>query len=515
MRRELAIPLAALIAACSPEGATTGSTADSPRRSAASRAPSETTPEGLASFHLAQSGDGRIEFGSSTSQGGVHELTDVIIRGDQGEELRAQTLRISGARETPDGPVFDSLELLDLVGSGDGDEFTIERVLVEDPNPLLATFIAQALSEEGVDEDADWGKLTDYSFGALALEGFDMQMDDGAFALETLRFADLSGGVLGGFAFEGLTGAGTSDDATQVSFALDSWIMNGLDLSGADAFDETVMDDPDALQAALFESGFNDPFRKHYDDYEFEGLTIDVDGVMVALASLEGTARQTRVGVETSDILDGLVVEFDGKRSLGAQALQVMSFLDYDRIEINGRFEQVANQVEDRLVTEEYALRAEDAFALELGYDIGGVQAYMQAAAQKGFSLSDDFSPEAMTELLGPLLVNGFELRLIDDSIVERSLAALGTMQGQTPDQVREQAVGLMALGTMMSPPGPVQALAAEAIAAATSFLEEPGTLRITVAPDEPVAFADLLAAFESEDYEQALSLLNVEVAAE
>jgi hypothetical protein len=120
-----------------------------------------------------------------------------------------------------------------------------------------------------------------------------------------------------------------------------------------------------------------------------------------------------------------------------------------------------------------------------------------------------------MTELLGPLLVNGFELRLIDDSIVERSLAALGTMQGQTPDQVREQAVGLMALGTMMSPPGPVQALAAEAIAAATSFLEEPGTLRITVAPDEPVAFADLLAAFESEDYEQALSLLNVEVAAE
>jgi hypothetical protein len=514
MRRELAIPLAALVAACSPPGSSDGSSQSSAQRSTAPRQIAETTQDGLAAFHLAQSGEGRVAFGSSAVEGGVQVFSDVVFRGDDGSELRAETLRIAGARETADGSLFDRLEIVDLVGSDGVDEFTVDRILIEDPNPLFATVIAQALSDEGVDEDADWGAFTDYAFRTLAVEGFGADSDDGAFALEALRFSDLSGGVLGGFAFEGLTGSGDAD-GSQVSFELGSWTMNGLDLSGADAFSARDVEDPEDLQAALFESGFNDPFRKHYDDYALEDVRIDVDGVMVSLASFEGTAQQTRVGVETEDTLDGLVVEFDGKRNLGAQALQMLSFLDYDRIEINGHLEQTANQVEDRIVSDEYSITASDAFALELDYDFGGVRAYMENVAEQGFDITADMSPEAMTELLGPLLVHGFELRLVDDSIVERALAAAATMQGQTPDQVREQAIAIMTVGTMMVPPGPVQALAMEAIGATGDFLTEPGTLRITLSPDEPVALSDLLAAFESEDYDSAVGLLNIEVAAE
>jgi hypothetical protein len=503
MRRELAVTVVALIAACTQEGST------------ASGQTSESTPAGLAAFHLAQSGDGRVSFGGSSLQGNVQEYSDVVFRAEKGTELRAETLRIAGARETADGPVFDTLEILGLVGEADGEIFTLDRIYVEEPNALFASIVSRAFSVEGLEDDEELGAFTDYAFETFAIEGFGTQSDSGAVAFENIRLTDLSGGKLGGFLFEGLTGAGDATDATAVAFSLGSWSMNGLDLSGVDSLSDADLDDPEELQAALLESGLNDPFVKHYDDYAVEDLRIDIDGVIVALDSAVGEARQTRVGVETEDTLSRLTVEFDGDKDLGAQALEGFALFGYERFEINGRFVQLADQVQDRLVTDEYALQAEDAFELELDYDFGGVGAYMAAAAEQGFGLSDDFDPEDMMEVLGALVLNGFELRLIDDSIVERSLQAAAAMQGQTPEQVREQAIALMTVGAMMAPPGAVQALVAESITAAGTFLTEPGTLRVTLAPDAPVAVSELIAAFESEDYELALAMLNIEVAAD
>ncbi len=470
--------------------------------------------DALAYFHLGESGEGRVSFGSSAFERGAQVFTDVVFEGEDGVELRAQSLRLAGARETSEGAVFDALEIAGLSAEDGADTFTIDRVLVEQPNALLASLIAQMLSAEGVDEDADWGKLSDYAFDTLALEGLQARGDGGEVALETLRFSALRQGGLGGFALEDLAGSGEAD-GSGVAFTLASWRASGLDLSGVDSFADIEIDDEQAVQRAITESGFNDPFRKRYDSYDLSGVDIDVDGVLISLDSVSGEARQTRVGVETDETLRGLTVAFDDSRELGAQALAGLALLGYDRIEINGEFVALADQVNDRLTTDAYSLRAEDALALELDYDIGGVQSYLRTATKLGMNMSANPSPDELAALFGPLVVNGFELRLIDDSFVDRALQATAASQGSTPEQVREQMVAVMAIGTLMAPPGPAQVLVADAITAASKFLETPGTLTIAIEPAEPVSVAALMAAFEAEDYDQALGMMNIRIEAE
>ncbi len=530
MRREFAVVAVAVIAASSQVGS-----------AAVGQQTTASTPEGLAFFHVANSGDGRVSFASSSTEGDYRVLSDVTIEGEDGAVVRAETLRLAGARETRDGAVFDSLEILGLSG-GDAAEglFTLDRIVIDEPSPLMASLISQALSDEGVDEDADWGDPSDYGFETFAIEGFSVNLpSDGAapvsndpkkgavattsagasggtMALGGFRMTGLGDSKLAGFLLEGFTLDAPMEDGSggMMTMSLDTISIGGLDMSGIDDFASANFEDPDEVEQALAESGFSNPFIKRYDDYAIEGFTADIDGVLVGLERMGGEAEQTRGGVETSDMLQGLTVAFDDSKSTGAQGLSGLQMLGYDRIEINGRFVQLADERNDRLSSDEYVLEAVDALSLALDYDITGIGAYIEAAAGQGMDM-DSFDPEMVAELLGPLMINGFELRLTDDSIVERALQAAADQQGSTPDAVREQATAMMAIGTLMAPPGAVQSLVSDAIAAAGTFLEEQGTLRITLDPDQPVSVADLMTAFEAQDFDTALGLLNVEVVAE
>jgi hypothetical protein len=302
-----------------------------------------------------------------------------------------------------------------------------------------------------------------------------------------------------------------------VAFELREFSFNGLDLSGLDTLAEIDSEDSEEFEQALIDAGWGDPYQKRYDNYALEGLRIDVDGVLIGLESLAGTAEQNRQVLAMDDRLDALTVEFDDSKDLGSQGLAGLQMLGYDRIEINGRFRQQADGGADRVSSEEYSLTATDALALELDYDIGGIADYIQAAKELGFSSMDaeNMDPDTMMQLFGPLTVHSFELRLVDDSLVERALQAAADSQGSTPEMMRQQAIAFLTIGTLMAPPGAVQTLVSEAITASTSFLEEPGTLRISINPDQPVSVADLIQAFESEDYDSALELMNIEIAAE
>lgn len=498
--------------------------------------------EALAFFNLAESGDGRVSFDSSQRRGNAQVFTGVTFLSEDGEEMQAEELRLTGARQTNDGPVFDSLEIVNLTGSfdegfdddaspapGKGGKggvvessstgtgtLSIDRIVVEQPSPLLAAVIAQAFSLEETDDDADWGKPSDYAFDAIAVEGLSIDTPDGVFTFDTLSFSGFTGETLANFTFSNLVGSGTSE-GSDVAFELREFSFNNLDLSGLDALAEVDSEDSEEFEQALFDAGWGDPYKKRYDDYALEGLRIDVDGVLIGLESLAGSAEQNRQVLAMDDRLEALTVEFDDSKDLGAQGLAGLQMLGYDRIEINGRFVQQADGGADRVSSDEYSLTATDALALELDYDIGGIADYIQAAKELGFSSMDaeNMDPETMMQLFGPLTVHSFELRLVDDSLVERALQAAADSQGSTPEMMRQQAIAFMTIGTLMAPPGAVQTLVSEAITASTSFLEEPGTLRISINPEQPVSVADLIQAFQSEDYDSALELMNIEVVAE
>ena len=501
MNRIAAVSLVALIAACSQEG---------------SVATAQSADDALAFFHLDTAETGRLAFGSVETRGAARVFSDVVLENDQGDEVRIETLRLVNPRMTETGGVFDAMEFVNLVSSGDEGAVSVGRLLIEDPNERLAALVSAALSEEGPDEDADWGEPTDYSFGSLVVENVNATGEDGgALTLDALRFNGFSGGVLEQFSLEGLGGAGESDTGEAASFALGSWVINGLDARGLDALAALDHADDMEVQRAIAESGFNDPFVKRFDDYAMADVRLDVDGVIVALERVDGEARQTRGGLETEARLRGLVVSFDEQRGAGAQAAEGLARLGYDRLVIDGDVVQRADEQGDRLVSDQYELRVEDAFTLSADYDVSGVAAYMKNAAKLGMTQNASFDPDDLAAAMGPLLINAFALEITDQSFVDRALAAAAAEQGSTPEAMRQQATALLAIGSLMAPPGPAQAFVGDAIAALSEFMENPGTLRIAVAPDQPVSVGALMEASGSGDPGPALALLNVTIEAE
>jgi hypothetical protein len=97
-----------------------------------------------------------------------------------------------------------------------------------------------------------------------------------------------------------------------------------------------------------------------------------------------------------------------------------------------------------------------------------------------------------MQEALDKLLVHNFQLSLDDDGFVNRAFNAYAAQSGEDPQQLRSQAAGMMAMMPMMAAGAGIDPeLASEASAALSSFLTDPKTLTISVAPLTPLRVAD------------------------
>ncbi|MGD2133243.1 MAG: hypothetical protein PVI23_10655 [Maricaulaceae bacterium] len=516
MRAVTAVSVSALLIACSPDSATAQSEAELNT----SGSPAATADEALAALGLAQSGSGILSFASVETQGSAQVFSNVTFEAPDGDGgFTAETLRLVNPRTDGDGVVFDGLEILNLAGGDDEFRINVDRWVLVEPNPAIARIVAMAFAGEEPDEDYDWGAPSDYGFAAFEISGVSMAGEGDDADLENLSIGsislrDFAAGQLGSFLFENLDIAAVSEEGEDVSITLGEFSINGLDLAALDEIAEMEdFDDEEAFQNALLNSGLSDPYKKYYDDYALRAFALSVDGVNVGLESYAGELQQTRVGLESVDTLRGLTVSFDDAYDSGAQALQALAMLGYEGFTVEGDFVQTMNEVEDRVASDEFSLRIIDALTFEADYDFGGIGDYVKNAA-KLMDASAEIDPSELNEAIAPLILSNFELRLTDESIVERALNAVAEQQGSTPERVRQQAIGMLALGSITAPPE-LQPIVSDAIEAATAFLETPGsTLRIALAPEEPLQLSDVVAAFEQGDIEGGVSLLNVQIEA-
>ncbi len=493
------------------------------RRARAAR--DTTSVEAVQGLYLAESGSGRVSFESADTVGGEHVLTNVLIAGEEGdsEVIRAERIRLLGAHMDGGAASFDRLIFENLTVESDTDEgsVTVASISIDEPNAKMADLVSTFLSNEDVDDDYDFGQFTDYAFGAFTIDGVNIDVEEDGEPVRVdigrMGLEDMSAGRLGKMVISDIAFEGRGDDGEVVTGSLDSWTFNGLDASALDVFAE-LGDDPSdaAFHQALTESGLTNPFAKHYDSYALRGLNFDVDGLIFSIGGAEGSAKQTRGGVETSSTLTAMKFRVDDAKSMGAQAKQGLEMLGYDEIEIDGEAVYMADELNDRIYTREARLTLKDGFTLEADYDIGGIGEYTKRATELGgvdidsFS-GGDFDMAEIADIYEPLIINKFELRLIDDSIVERGFNVASTMTGMTPEQVREQAGAMLTMGGMFVPEGAAQQIALDAIAATREFLANPGTLSISVDSDQPVAIGDLIGV---EDPNELATIMPIKVEA-
>jgi hypothetical protein len=156
------------------------------------------------------------------------------------------------------------------------------------------------------------------------------------------------------------------------------------------------------------------------------------------------------------------------------------------------------------VTTGENQLTLRDGLRIEFTQDIGGYLEYIASMREFAINTSDDEDaaapdPDMLLQAMAPLFIHRFGMRLIDQSILERSLAAGATTQGITAEEMRAQASLLVGVGLMSAPPAVSRPMLAQIATAISSFINEGGSLDITLEPPQGLTVGEIAEIGKSE----------------
>ena len=179
---------------------------------------------------------------------------------------------------------------------------------------------------------------------------------------------------------------------------------------------------------------------------------------------------------------------------MGARLADGLQRLGYESLDFSMAAESVFDPSEDRVRTDgDNYFEMRDGFRLTFEQDFGGITEYTErylAAMAEG----DLDEGELPSEVFEPLVIHNFSLRLEDRSLLDRALQAGAEAQGSTPEELRMQAAAMVGMGLMAASAEAPQALVASLGQALTGFINQGGTLLVSVSPDEPVSVGEIMA---------------------
>ena len=134
-----------------------------------------------------------------------------------------------------------------------------------------------------------------------------------------------------------------------------------------------------------------------------------------------------------------------------------------------------------------------DGFKMSYNYGATGLKAMtdtMQAAHSEGPASSEGKADiEAAVE---NMKLNGFQLRLEDQSIVDRGIKLAGKLRGAEPNQVKNELKVALSLAPLMAGGGLEGEMIGEMAGAFGDFVQDGGTLSIVMNPKEPISMTEL-----------------------
>lgn len=265
----------------------------------------------------------------------------------------------------------------------------------------------------------------------------------------------------------------------------------------------------------------DDDIRTRVEGALFEGMTLapagqaptvgslDVERMAVGSVVVERGGREgfRLTGLELNNeageadgyVVDISVDEFVVDTTVGAEGegAATMAALGYEQIRGNLTGNGVWNTQTGELSLSPMVVDVEDAGELSVAYTITGytpafVQALAQAQAQMAANPDNPGSGMAMMGLLSQLSLNSAEIAFQDGSLTDRLLDYYAEQNGQTRDQMIEQLVGaLPAVLNYLNNPQ----FQTEVTQAIDTFLRNPETLTVAVAPAQAVPASQIMAA--------------------
>jgi len=471
----------------------------------------------LSAFSLDKSGSGRVSFTGSDVNGAKAVFKNVTLVSaeemdadapdDDGElhlkgsDLKASEMTFEGLGMLNGKPNFSKIVLSDVSfvpkdpAESNGSS-KIKSMELVNPSPETAAWIA-SLFGKGEAMDMPEGKALAFDLWSMKDVNFKIDEEEGQkgdFLISSVEVLGLKDEKAAQMAMKGLTlNMIDPTDNTDLKASLGDVDIRGVNLavlkgmSGEEA--------GSGVAASMLEVFQNDPANPGYDSVLIDDLKIAVSGAEFDMPKLKSKVSRDKKGRAVKVVTDPFKMTLGtSEGELGEKFGAQLALLGYEKLELSGQGEQAYDPDKDMVTIAKGKnfWKLEDGFRVDFSGQYEGASA-MAAAQAKATAADAPADPGSMMQdAMDKLAIHNFQLAIDDEGFLARGFNAYAAQSGEDPQQLRSQAAGMMAMAPMMaSGSGIDMELASELATALSSFITDPKTLTITLAPAKPVRLAE------------------------
>ncbi len=487
-----------------------------------------TAAEALNAFSLSESGSGRVSFANKDLKGDKAVFTNVtLLSGDpaapseapgasglesgsdgvriDGADIKAGKLEFEGLGVTNGQANFARMLLTDVTVATSEDAAavpgTIKSIELVNPSPEMAAWVASLL---GKGEPAEFPAGEAMTFDLWAMKELAFNIDDasgeGAFMIEKIEMAGLTDERAGLMAMSDLVfDFKDASDGTDMSMRLESLGVRGIDMKFVDAARAASANGSTSEIANMLQT---DPTNPGYDALSLKGFSLAVAGADIALPALDARVTRDDQGRAVKQVTAPFSMSLASQANpAGEQFSAALASLGYEKLEFSGAGESLYDPDKDlvTLVKGKNYWSLNDGFKFDVSAKYEGAKAMALATQSAGF----ESNPVAgLQDAFGALSIHGLELAFDDNGFFNRALNAYAAQSGSDPEALRSQMSGFLSAAPMMAGSvGVDPAIVTELATALSSFVAEPKTLTIAIAPQTP---------FKPMDYADPAQLSNL-----
>ena len=471
-----------------------------------------TAAAALSAFSLDDSGAGRVAFADSNLKGDTATFTNVIITptDDEGEAdtpIMAKKLVFDGLGMMEGQANFSRMTLTgisiepDDLEDDENVDATVGKIELINPSAETAAWVASLLGK-GAPAKMPVGKALSFDKWAMDNLSFNISEDgkeEGRFVIESIRVTGVKDERADQMLLKDMhLDIDDTADNKNVRFNIDQVEVRKADMSLLQAIAEGDKDGGEQAMKSMIEIMNNNPIDPGYDYFNVSGMDMAVEGVSFAVPKMTNRVVRNKAGQPTRVYAEPYKMTLEANAEggdLGEQLAGGLATMGYDKLVITGESDADYDPDTDTLTYKagQNYIKLDDGFKLNFGGKIEGYSSYSRATSQLALD-GPKANPEAAIEAaLEDLIVHNFEIKLEDNSFVDRAFNAYAAKSGEDPQQVRNQTVGLLAMAPLMAGGSGIDmALITDTTGALSKFLSSGGTLTIKLDPKQPIKLSEL-----------------------
>lgn len=426
---------------------------------------------------------------------GNYTYKNLTISDDDGSAT-IEDVELFGVRMEGEAATFDKMVAKGLVAKGEDGTVRIESMAVARPSPAFAAAITEALSRvdelgdlDGLDLDMDG---QDVHFGAMRANNVELEGPDFNGSLDSLAWGEFEDSGEGLFVLEDLKIKGRPEGKPELDITLGSINASGLNMDYFRSMSDKGKGRRGSNPMGQVIKGVS-PYTKTFDTVSFSDVDISMDGLHITTDGGQGKTTKKGDTLVTRQVLQPMVIRFDAEPTDRGmiEAKKSLASLGYDELVITSAQTSELNAKNDTVKITDSFLDLKDGFRLSYGYEATGINAVregVESAQSNGRSLNE----RQMQKLTDDITLKSVDIALADKSIIDRGFKLAAEKQGSSPKLLRMQAKSmlmLMGLGVKSEAQGE---LVGELSRAMGQFIDDGGTLKLRVAPAQPLTVSQL-----------------------